>query len=234
MPTKNQAKLISKKSLGANTSEFTFALNSATPWHVGQFAMIAIQDGQTPVIKRAYSIASSPSNTPKIVFLIKKVDGGRGTRWLFDELNEGDCTEIMLPFGHMKLDEKSKNEILLIGTGIGIAPMLSFVDSLAEKGFPVTTRLFYGVRHENEFCYLEKLEQMSKEYENFHFYPTVSRPQDNWKGNVGRVDALLNRLPVDFSQQSAYICGSPEVAKSLESLLIGKGVLKENVGIEAF
>jgi len=238
VPSLIKAKLIKKTLLNTTSAEFVFQLENPKEWKTGQFAMIEIQDNQTPPIKRAYSIASSYFSSPNIKFLIKRVENGRGTGWLFNTLQEGDFTNIMLPLGHMVLKEesteKNANEILLIGTGIGAAPMFAFIEHMKELNFPIKTRFIFGTRYEEDLYFYEEMKELAKTYENFEFYPTVSRPSENWKETPGRADKIINNLDINFNNQDAYICGSPEVAKSLQTLLEELGTEKENIKMEAF
>ncbi|MBT4936682.1 FAD-dependent oxidoreductase, partial [Candidatus Peregrinibacteria bacterium] len=167
-----KAKLIKKIPLNDESLHFIFEMHEKAEWAPGQFALIGVNDNQEPPLKRPFSIASSPLDSPQISFMIKH-HHGRATNWLFDKIKEGEETELMIPMGHMTLQE-NEDEQLIIGTGIGIAPMFSLIDYLAAKNFPQKTRLVYGARHVKEIFYLEKLEKLSKEHENFELYTTVS------------------------------------------------------------
>lgn len=227
-----KAKLLKKIELNDESIHFVFEMAEKVDWIPGQFALIGVNDNQEPPLKRPFSIASSPLESPKIGFMIKHHQG-RATNWLFDVAKEGEETELMIPMGHMTLQENDKEQ-LIIGTGIGIAPMFSLIDYLAAKNFPQKTRLVYGARHVKEIFYLEKLEKLSKEHENFELYTTVSRPETEWNGSTGRADSVLKNLSIDFSNQNTYVCGSPPVASSLKDLIITLGVEEESIKMEAF
>ena len=232
-PQITKAKLTSKFCHHEEICEFQFEMEKNLNWIPGQFAMITINDGQTPPAKRAYSIASSPKKSPHISFIVKRVPNGRGTTWLFDEVEEGAEVELMLPLGHMTLEDNHE-EILLIATGIGIPPMLSIIDDLAYKKFPVPTRLVFGSRFEGQLCRHGWLEELATKHENFEYIPCVSRPDEHWMGHMGRANTYLEQMDIDFSKQSAFICGSPEVAKDLREQIVSQGVKEDNVKLEAF
>jgi ferredoxin-NADP reductase len=226
------AKLIKKEFLNDESMHFTFELQDPCVWTPGQFALIEIPDSEQPPLKRPFSIASSPHKSPLISFFIKH-HHGRATNWLFSKIKEGDTTNIMLPMGHMTLQENQK-EHLIIGTGIGIAPMFSLIEDLENKKFPSMTRLIYGARYVKEIFYFEKLQEMAVKNNNFEFYPIVSRPETEWNGQEGRVDSIIQKLNINFQNQNVYICGSPPVAKSVKELILNLDTEEQHIHMESF
>lgn len=233
IPQTTKARLIKKTFLHEEICEFVFEMETPFSFVPGQFAMIDILDGKELKIKRAYSISSSPSQLSKISFLIKKVEGGRGTSWLFEEFQEGGVTNLLGPLGHMKL-KGDEEEVLLIATGIGIPPMLSIVEYFAEQEFPTLVKLIFGTCFESQLCYHDRLKTFAETFENFEYFPCVSRQQSHGEFFEGRANAFLETLNIDFKKQSVFICGSPEVAKDLRALVEQKGALSENIQMEAF
>lgn len=226
------AKLMTKEILNDESIHFIFELQEKCLWIPGQFALIEIPDSKEPPLKRPFSIASSPHQAPTISFMIKN-HHGRASNWLFNTIKKGDITNIMLPMGHMILQE-NKKEQLVIGTGIGIAPMFSFIEFLEHQKFPQMTRLVYGARYVKEIFYFEKLQKIAEKYNNFEFHPIVSRPEIKWNKQQGRVDHIINNLDIDFDKQNVYICGSPTVASSVKQLVKTLGTKENDIHLEAF
>ena len=54
-------------------------------------------------VRRSYSMCSSPVSGEKITIAVKKVDGGRMSNYLNNELNVGDKIDVMPPLGSFVL-----------------------------------------------------------------------------------------------------------------------------------
>ncbi len=239
-PQKTLAKLILKNFINNEIIEFVFKMKEKIDWLPGQFSMMSIKDDKGNNIKRAYSIASSPSLSPTINFIIKKVENGKFTKLCFDNLEVGQNVELTLPYGDMTLNNENE-ELLIIATGIGISPMVGIINFLEEKQFPKMTRFIFGCRYEKDLCFFNKFNEWAKKYKNFEYYPSVSRTEKNDKlsdeyssVSIGRANKTLDNMNIDFPLQKTYICGSPEVVSSIKKQIVELGVKEENIKTEAF
>lgn len=127
------------KSIALNTFEMkiTSELKEA---HSGQFISILCPN---KTLRRPFSIADFNSETKTLTVLFKLK--GEGTQYL-SSLKEGDKIKFLAPLGNrFKLVDKN---CLLVGAGIGIAPMLFLKKELDEKG--INNYLISGFKEENE------------------------------------------------------------------------------------
>lgn len=228
IPKNYQLTLVEKHLHDDNIAEFIFKTNEKAEFNAGQFALFDLTPYQAN-LKRSYSIASSP-HEDLISFLIKKVKGGQATTIIFEKLEIGTNIEAKLPFGHFYLKDETK-EKLLVGTGIGISPILGIVRKLEQLEFPEKTRLFYGVRFQEDLHYASYFEELADKYPNFKYYQAVSRPKDV---KSAYVSDLIKTSDIDFTAQEAMVCGSPTVARSVKELLLNLGVKEDSVRLEAF
>lgn len=111
----------------------------------GQFAEIKANDCGV-LLRRPISINNVDKEKNEVWFLIHAV--GKGTRKLCSA-NVGDSLNVLFPLGNGFTFPPSKNSrILLIGGGVGTAPLLYFGNKLAEIGYhPV---FLLGGRAEND------------------------------------------------------------------------------------
>lgn len=191
---------------------------------------------------RAYSITSAPQvDGEEIHFYIVNVEKGALTTKLF-ELEVGD--DIYLgerAIGHMNMEDVEEDaNIVLLGTGTGLAPLRSLVRGWKDTMFNGKRKvaLFMGVRHEHEIGYRAELEGFEKECKDFNFFPVLSRATESWNGTSGYVqeimtDKLKEAWGVDepFIPNKTYIfiCGNPKMCDQAMELLESKGLKRNTI-----
>lgn len=100
----------------------------------GQFVEIKVEGSSTTFLRRPISVHFVDYQANKLWLLIAVV--GNGTRRL-SELKTGDKLNCILPLGNgftMPVNKDSGN-VLLVGGGVGVAPLLYFGKMLKDKGF---------------------------------------------------------------------------------------------------
>ena len=127
------------KNVALNTFEMKI-ISELKEAHSGQFISILCPN---KTLRRPFSIADFNSETKTLTVLFKLK--GEGTQYL-SNLKAGDEIKFLAPLGNrFKLVDKN---CLLVGAGIGIAPMLFLKKELNEKG--INNYLISGFKEENE------------------------------------------------------------------------------------
>lgn len=184
--------------------------------------------------RRLYSICSNPNIYHGFELLIDLDGNGIGRDYL-RSLNFGDEINFFGPLGLFTIDKAKENEeIILIGTGSGIAPLRSMLlDLLQNKQTKQKIRLFWGMRYENNLFWLNELKELEKNYDNFSFQITISQPTKKWTLSRGRVDNFI--LANNFTQNSRFfICGNPNMIENVKQLLLEKNVNADKIHFERF
>lgn len=200
----------------------------------GQFiSVIDCEHGKE--ITRAYSIAS-PREGNKFALCLNRVPNGIVSRWLF-ELSPGDEVEIHEPLGYFTLRHPDRRAVF-VATGTGIAPFRSMLLDHLPRTQPHITLLF-GVRYASSLLYRDELEGLAAEYPNFKFMPTLTRPDEKWRGLTGRVqahldDALAIRTPEEISNVDVYICGLKEMVDDVRKELKQRGFDRKQIIYEKY
>lgn len=117
-------------------------LANATP---GQFVMVYIGEHSDPLLGRAFSIHRVRQTDRGLEFAILYDVVGRGTEWL-SRCEPGDAVRIVGPLGRGFEPRERVQRMLLVGGGIGCAPLVWLADRLVEDGREVT--LLLGGRSE--------------------------------------------------------------------------------------
>lgn len=87
---------------------------------------------------RSYSLANDPTEQNRyLTAVLREVDGGGGSKWMHDNVSEGDVLTIREPSNNFPLDEEADEHILIAG-GIGVTPMLAMVHRLKAIGAKYT------------------------------------------------------------------------------------------------
>lgn len=124
----------------------------------GQFAEIRIDGSSTTFLRRPISINFVDREKNEVWFLVQLV--GDGTRKLAT-VKKGDTVNAVLPLGNgFSVLSDCTKKVLLVGGGVGTAPMLYFGKALAEKGFKPVFLL--GARSKTTCFSLSSLPPMEK------------------------------------------------------------------------
>jgi len=107
----------------------------------GQFISILCPDNNNVTLRRPFSISDFEEGTITILFKVK----GEGTNWL-SNLKQGGEIDFLAPLGNGFCPENKK--ALLIGAGIGIAPMLFLKKELTKKN--IENYLVSGFKTDDE------------------------------------------------------------------------------------
>ena len=160
----------------------------------GQFVQVKIDDSENAFLRRPISVHYVDRANHELWLLIQVV--GTGTRHLF-HLQPDDSLNLIYPLGKgFSIPDKPDKDkkLLLIGGGIGSAPLLYLGAYLKEAGFTPTFLL--GARSERDLLQLEEFNKWGT------VYVTTENGCMGEKGYV--VDhSLLRRRDADF----IYACG---------------------------
>lgn len=194
----------------------------------GQFVSLALNLGEKQ-IKRSYSIASNP-RLPHIELCVKKVDGGVGSTFLH-KVKEGDKINVLGPAGGFTLGNKKDKDIVFISTGTGVAPFRSMLYELLDSNFHRKIILLNGFRYENEVLYKNEFEDFAKKHSNFNYHVAITRPIENFKGDKGRVHALIEKY-VKINNRRFFLCGLNAMIVDVKDFLLNLGVKEDDIHFE--
>lgn len=190
----------------------------------GQFVSFEVgQNEKKQALIRPYSIASPPSQTETVTLLLNLVPGGPGSTYLFS-LKEGDETQFKGPAGAFRLRDDPARDYLFVATGTGIAPIRSMLLALFEKDAAGSVTLFWGLRSRRDLYYQDKLAAWAKAHPRFTFTTTLSRPEDGWQGERGRVTRLAEERIASVQNLAVYLCGNSGMLQDVTGTIQKKGL----------
>ncbi len=239
--------------------EFSISGLNSFDFIPGQFVSMVSVDPHGKEQTRAYSIASAPAGN-RFDLCLNKVEGGFFSNKLCD-MEPGQDVRFYGPNGFFTLRQPLTDSIF-IATGTGIAPMRGFIQHLfpasGSESSPESGKdrsegrriwLVYGTRHETGLYYHQYFEKLAAEHPNFQYLPTLSRPQEDWKGLHGYVqDHVVELLksrsngnhpaptaagPATFDIH-AYICGLNKMVSSNRQHLLELGWQRKQIVYERY
>jgi CDP-4-dehydro-6-deoxyglucose reductase len=227
-----QARLLETRDLAPGVRHFEFDLPGVERFGFvpGQFMSLTAGIGEDE-ITRAYSIASAPEAN-RFALCLNEVEGGRFSPHLFG-MTPGDEVTCQGPYGSF-IFKRPVSDSLLVATGTGIAPFRSMLRERLGQDEEHRFTLIFGVRHEYGLLYREEWEAMAREYPNFDFRPTLTRPREGWTGGTGRVQGHVLEVLGERRDVDVYICGLKEMVNDVRALLKEKGVDRKRVVYERY
>lgn len=183
----------------------------------GQFAEIRVDGSSSTFLRRPISINFVDRAKNEVWFLIQLV--GDGTKRLA-EARIGETINVVLPLGNgFTMPEKGSDKLLLVGGGVGTAPMLYLGEQLALNGCKPTFLL--GARSSQDLLQLDQFAAYGDVY---------TTTEDGSHGEKGYVTQHSILEKVNFEQ--IYTCGPKPmmvaVAKYAEKNQINCEVPLEN------
>lgn len=196
----------------------------------GQYVVLALRNKSTPM-KKPFTLSSSP--TEDFLEITKKLTGHPFSNALL-ELKSGDQVFINGPYGIFTFQEEYRYIGMLSG-GIGITPLRSIIKYSIDKKINLNIILLYSNRYETDIAFRDELEVMQKEDLNLKIIDTITKPELNWKGVTGRINAeMIQKYIPDYKKRIFFTCGPTEMVNSMVSLLKKLEVPEEQIKREIF
>lgn len=211
-----KVEIVEKKKIGEGFWWVVFESGEDFKFRAGQYVSVKMSEKGE---RRDYSIAGREEGG-RLALLVDVGPGGVGSKF-FESVKEGEMMEILGPLGEfMVRDEDEK--MVMIATGSGIAPIKIMVEEEIEKGKKIW--LVWGMRHEEDVFWVEMFEEWEKKYANFKFDLVLSKAGEDWKGERGHVQDVVEKELSEWKDSGFYICGARETVEDVESWLLGNGV----------
>ena len=172
----------------------------------GQFVQVRVDGSPITYLRRPISIHDVDFQQNEISLLVQQV--GEGTRHLATA-NVGDLINILLPLGNGFTLPDAGDRVLLVGGGIGIAPLFYFAKVLNEKGIRLT--LLLGGKTETDLLRLTEYQQ---------FGDTFVTTEDGTLSEKGFV--TQHSVWQQQSFDKIYVCGPKPMMKAVAKLAAEK------------
>lgn len=191
----------------------------------GQYVKLGLFADDVP---RPVALANRPGPT-RLEFLIKAPDE-RLARLL--SLSPGEKVQTSTPLGRgFPVDQARGRDVWLFGVGSGVAPLKAVIEHILEDRRAYgDVVLHYGVRTVDELCFTARFGAWLGQ--GVRVVPVVSRPAPGpraWSGATGHVQDHLPPVLARPDDTVAFVCGLPEMEKSVAAAVLQRGVGADRV-----
>ena len=164
---------------------------------------------------RNYSLASVPVLDADLILHVRRIPGGQMGQFIFERLRPGDRAMLSEPRGHcFYVPGASDLNLLLVGTGCGLAPLYAIARDALQQGHRGQIKLYHGSRTTDGLYLDGPLRRLAQEHVNFDYIPCVSQSVPLPGQRSGRaLDCALLDLP-DITGWRVYLCGNPDMVQA--------------------
>lgn len=221
----------------------------------GQFlTLITDIDGEE--VRRAYSLCSSPYVDEHLAVTVKRVKGGKMSNFLVDNLKAGTDMKILPAMGNFtcNIDKDFQRNVVLLGGGSGITPLLSIMKSVLAAEKQSTVSLVFANSTESDIIFKDALDKIKEKYKErvrvYHYLSGAERAIQK-KGFLGMgkkvvmkqqgrltpdaLNAILDGFYIQIGDAlDFYICGPNGFMETAEQAVLKRGIEKKYIHKESF
>lgn len=200
-------RLVEKQDFGRSVMLRLRAKQALPSINPGQFVQVRVDGSPSTYLRRPISIHDVDLQQNEITLLVQQV--GEGTRHLA-AAEVDDVINMVLPLGNGFTIPEKNDKVLLVGGGIGIAPLFYFAKVLSEKGIKPTMLL--GGKMKSDLIRLAGYQQ---------FGQTFVTTEDGSLGEKGFV--TMHSVWQRDGFDRIYVCGPKPMMKAVAKLAASKG-----------
>ncbi|MEA4811818.1 MAG: ferric reductase-like transmembrane domain-containing protein [Anaerolineaceae bacterium] len=202
------------------------------PFEAGQVAWIGT-GSPFQFSRNPFSFAGSAEDEKQLRFSIKAL--GDFTEKVA-KLKPGDTVYVDGPYGTCTIcSPQSRSGMVLFGGGIGMAPIISILNTLADRKDERPVYVFYGDYNEDTLMYQEEMKALKARL-NLTLVQVLEKPNNpeyEPKGYINR--ALVEKtLPKEYKNLYYFMCGPLPMMKAMEKILAGMQVPSSHIAAEEY
>jgi len=218
-------RLIGKRVI-SDIAVLTFSVEKQKGWSykAGQFGYLQWRAAGITREEHPFSYLSAPADE-KIMLGIKK--SGDFTRDLMN-MSLGAEAKLNGGFGNF-IPDYSRENVVMIGSGIGIVPIISLLRDMLSNPPPSEVLCFLAVNTREELLFEEDLHRITNELPDVHVYYLIYQ-QDG----ALFTESLFRESIKNPEKRSYYICSSHNVRTIVLSELGKLNVSRKQCHFEAF
>jgi ferredoxin-NADP reductase len=151
----------------------------------------------------------------------------------------GDLVEVAAPAGTFTIPVHTREPVVLLATGIGITPFISYIRSLANTASQHETILIYGNKNSSMQAFKDELNEHQSRIPSLRVVNCYTAPLDSDQQGRdyqyhGRISGEL--ITGELVRQGArfYMCGSSPMVKDVTAMLRERGVTPFRIFSEQF
>lgn len=183
--------------------------------------------------ERFFTIASSPLNKNYLMITIKIIKSSFKKALM--DIKPMQLVEFTGPWGGFVFREEQAFPHVFLAGGIGITPFHSMITYANTKNLSIPIILFASFSAREDIVFHKELSGISRINPNIKIIYTITHPDDQWKGETGRIsEELIKKYVSNILEPRYYIVGPPSMVSAIEEIVLEMGVPNERIFIENF
>ena len=227
------AKVSELNKLSVDVIELKIKTDIDYTYHAGQFVTLW-KDNH---LGRSYSIASLPETDNSLTFHIRLIAGGQFSGWVHNELKVGDTLQVQGPAGDcFYTSGQPEQNLLLVGTGTGLAPLYGIVHDALQQGHSGEIHLFHGALNPAGLYLTDELTQLAKQHDNVSYYPCVMNIEKSTLTNIieGDIGKIALNAVLKPKGWKSFLCGNEDLVKQLKKKIFLAGSNMQDIYSDPF
>ncbi|MCA9717867.1 MAG: 2Fe-2S iron-sulfur cluster binding domain-containing protein [Myxococcales bacterium] len=204
----------------------------------GQFINLARADGLT----RSYSLASL-AGEPLLELHVRRMLGGRMSTWLHEQVRVGDAVRVRGPLGECFYTPDAPDApLLLVGVGTGLAPLWGVAREALRQAHRGPIALVHGARDPSGLYMRGELTSLARATPQLRYIASTLDGDDDDAADHEPIarGTVLDHARAELARLGAaadtrvFLCGDPELVKSLKRAMFLAGVPLRGILSDAF
>jgi len=198
----------------------------------GQFAWITVGRSPFSVTSHPFSLCSSAETIGSAEVAIKAAGDFSSS---VATVKPGTTVYLDGPHGVFSIDQYEGAGFCLIAGGVGIAPALSMLETLADRCDVRPVVLFAGNRKWDSIIFRNRIDELTARL-NLKVVHVLEEPPPDWTAETGYLDAdiLSRHLPVGYPRFQFFACGPNPMLDAVETALVKIGTPADRIHTERF
>ncbi|MHA6481552.1 NO-inducible flavohemoprotein [Paenibacillus sp. strain BS8-2] len=211
----------------------------------GQYVSVRmVVDGDEHTQLRQYSLSDSPGK-PYYRISVKREDAlgerpeGMVSSNLHADVSVGEVLMLSAPAGAFKLDVTHNRPVMLLSGGVGLTPMVSMANTLAERQPDRRTVFVHAARDGNLHAMRESVLELQNQAPGLSVYYCYMEPTGEDRAlsrfdHEGIIDAAWLERLLPGPDVDVYLCGPVPFMKAMFAALQAIGVTESQIHYEFF
>jgi predicted ferric reductase len=198
----------------------------------GQFAWITVGRSPFSITSHPFSFCSSAETNGSVEVAIKAAGDFSSS---VATVEPGTEVYVDGPHGVFSIDQYEGAGFCLIAGGVGIAPALSMLETLADRGDVRPVVLFAGNRNWDRIIFRNRIGELTTRL-NLEVVHVLEEPPADWAAETGylNADIFTRHLPAGFQRFQFFACGPNPMLEAVEAALVQIGTPADRVHTERF
>jgi hypothetical protein len=218
----HKVKILDIKKITHDVKEFVTEKPEGMTYSPGQATVVSVNKPGLEEEKRPFTFTSLNDNE-NLEFIIKIYHNLHGVTDKMDELKVGDELIINGPWGAINY----KGPGYFIAGGAGITPFIAIFRQLRKEGKVSGNKLFFSNKTKDDIILEDELKETLGD--DAIFTLTREKHQDYHHGHI---DEEFLKNHVDDFNKHFYVCGTPEMTKSINETLQKLGASSDSLVFE--